>query len=69
VLRSLVAEGGAYVAPGGLLALEVGAGQAGLVVAEIETAGGYGDVRVRKDLAGRERVVLARRAGARPKDN
>jgi release factor glutamine methyltransferase len=69
VLRSLVAEGGAHVAPGGLLALEVGAGQAGLVLAGIEAAGGYDDVRVRRDLTGRERVVLARRAGARPKDN
>ena len=66
VLRSLVAEGGAHVMPGGLLALEVGAGQAGLVVAELEAAGGYDEVRVRRDLAGRERVVLARRAGARP---
>ncbi|MHB1194099.1 MAG: peptide chain release factor N(5)-glutamine methyltransferase [Longimicrobiales bacterium] len=66
VLRALVAEGGAHLADGGLLALEVGAGQAGLVVADIEAAGAYADVRVRRDLAGRERVVLARRAGARP---
>lgn len=69
VLRRLVAEGGAYVAPGGLLALEVGAGQAGLVVAEVEAAGGYDDVRVRRDLAGKERVVLARRAGTRATHN
>jgi len=66
VLRALVAEGGAHLAGGGLLALEVGAEQAGLVVADIEAVGGYDDVRVRRDLAGRERVVLARRAGARP---
>jgi release factor glutamine methyltransferase len=66
VLRALVAGGGAHLAGGGLLALEVGSGQAGLVVAGIEAAGGYDDVRVRRDLAGRERVVLARRAGARP---
>ncbi|HSW31924.1 MAG TPA: peptide chain release factor N(5)-glutamine methyltransferase [Longimicrobiales bacterium] len=66
VLRALVAEGGAHLAGGGLLALEVGAGQAGRVVADIEAVGAYDDVRVRRDLAGRERVVLARRAGARP---
>lgn len=69
VLRALVAGGGAHVADGGLLALEVGAGQAGLVVAEIEAAGGYAQVRVRRDLAGRERVVLARRAGGPARDN
>jgi release factor glutamine methyltransferase len=69
VLRALVADGAAHVTDGGLLALEVGAGQAGLVVAAIETAGGWDDVRVRRDLAGRERVVLARRAGAPSDDN
>ncbi|NJD19558.1 MAG: peptide chain release factor N(5)-glutamine methyltransferase [Gemmatimonadetes bacterium] len=66
VLRALVAEAARLIVPGGLLALEVGAGQVGLVVADIEAAGGYGDVRVRRDLAGRERVVLARRAGSGP---
>lgn len=66
VIRALVGAGAGYLVPGGLLALEVGAGQAGLVVAEIEAVGGYDDVRVRRDLAGRERVVLACRAGPRP---
>lgn len=68
VLRALVAGVGAHVVAGGLLALEVGAGQAGLVAAEIEAAGGYGELRVRRDLAGRERVVLARRAGGPARD-
>ena len=63
VIRALVAGAGAHLGPGGLLALEVGAGQAGLVVAEIEGSGGYDDIRVRRDLAGRQRVILARRAG------
>jgi hypothetical protein len=31
-------------------------------MAAVEGAGGYDEVRVRRDLAGRERVVLARRA-------
>lgn len=69
VLRALAMEGGAHLAGGGLLAMEVGAAQAGLVVAEIGAAGGYDDVRVRRDLAGRERVVLARRAGERFDDD
>jgi hypothetical protein len=33
------------------------------VVAEVESIGGYDDVRVRRDLAGRQRVILARWAG------
>lgn len=64
VIRSIVADAGRYVAAGGLLALEIGAGQVGPVMAAVEGAGGYDEVRVRRDLAGRERVVLARRAAA-----
>jgi release factor glutamine methyltransferase len=48
-----------HLRPGGLLALEVGATQASRVLAAFEAAGGYTDARVRRDLAGRERVVLA----------
>lgn len=65
VIRPLVAGAGAVLAPGGLLALEVGAAQVGMVVAAVEESGGYDEVRVRRDLAGRERVVLAQRAGGR----
>ncbi len=65
VLRALVEGAEAHLRPGGLLALEVGAGQAALVMAEVEGRSRYDDVRVRRDLAGRERVVLARRAGHR----
>lgn len=61
VLRALVAGAAAHLEDGGLLALELGAGQAGPVTAAVEEAGGWDDVRVRKDLAGRERVLLARR--------
>jgi len=45
------------------VALEVGAGQAG-VVAELLRAGGFAEVQARRDLAGIERVVLARRGQA-----
>lgn len=64
VIRSIVTGAVHHMAAGGLLALEVGAGQAGPVTAEVESAGGYDEVRVRRDLSGRERVVLARRAVA-----
>ena len=60
VVRELVDGAAAHLEAGGLLALEIGAGQAGPVVAAVESTGKYGDVRVRRDLAGRERVVLAR---------
>ncbi len=61
-LRAIVAGAGLRLRPGGLLALEVGAGQAGPVVAMLEDRGEYVDVRVRRDLTGRERMVLTRRA-------
>jgi methylase of polypeptide subunit release factors len=47
------------LAPGGSLALEVGAGQAG-VVAELMLDLGFGQVEGRQDLAGIPSVVLAR---------
>lgn len=63
VIRNIIDGAGEHLEPGGLLALEVGLGQAGPVVTLTEEAGAYGDVRVRRDLARRERMVLARRAG------
>jgi release factor glutamine methyltransferase len=50
----------AAVAGAGLLALEVGFGQAG-AVAEIVAAAGFADTRAVADLAGIERVVVGRR--------
>ena len=61
-LRAIVAGAGLRLRPAGLLALEVGVGQAGPVVAMLEDTGEYVDVRVRRDLTGRERMVLTRRA-------
>jgi len=61
-LRAIVAGAGRHIRPGGLLALEVGWGQAGPVVAMLEDTGEYVDVCVRLDLTGRERMVLTRRA-------
>lgn len=61
VIRRLVAEVAKYLTPGGLLALEVGLGQAGSVTALVEATGAFDEVRVRRDYTGRERMVLARR--------
>jgi release factor glutamine methyltransferase len=60
VLRGLVGEASAALRPGGLLALEVGVGQAGPVVGLLEDTGQYDELRVRRDYAGKERIVLAR---------
>lgn len=58
VLLPLVAGAPDVLLPGGLLALEVGHGQAGRVARAVEETGGFREIRIRPDLAGRERVVL-----------
>lgn len=58
-LRRLVEGGRRLLKPGGLLAMEVGAGQAE-AVAELLRSAGYVDVLVRADLAGIGRVVAGR---------
>ena len=60
LVRRLVADAAATDAA--LLAIEVGVGQAPQVV-ELARAAGWADVTTRRDLAGIERVVVARRAG------
>jgi release factor glutamine methyltransferase len=61
LVRRLVADAPALLAPGGVLALEIGAGQAEATRALLRDAG-FADVQTRKDLAGIERVV----SGVRP---
>ena len=58
--RALAPDAAGLLAPGGLLALEVGIGQAGAVETVLEAAGLTALGRVR-DLAGIERCVLATR--------
>ncbi|MGH7459697.1 MAG: peptide chain release factor N(5)-glutamine methyltransferase [Longimicrobiales bacterium] len=58
VLRAIVSGAAAFLKPGGLLALEVGATQRAIVRDEMRSAG-YTNIRIEKDLAGRERAVLA----------
>ena len=59
VLRRLTAEASRYLKVGGLLALEVGSGQAGAVFGMLGQAGGYEDLRIVRDYSGKERFVLA----------
>ena len=59
VIREIVGGASAALGPEGLLALEVGVGQASAVAALIGASGDYQDVEIRKDLAGKERVVMA----------
>jgi release factor glutamine methyltransferase len=60
VVRGIVAGAPGRLCPGGLLALEVGPGQAA-VVAELARSAGLARPRVVADLTGRERIVLASR--------
>ena len=61
-LRCIVADARRALRAGGLLALEIGDGQAEAVRALLREQGGYGVVRVHEDLSGKERVVTATRA-------
>ncbi|MBI3989252.1 MAG: peptide chain release factor N(5)-glutamine methyltransferase [candidate division NC10 bacterium] len=58
--RRIVAEAPWFLKPGGLLALEVAADQAGSVVELLDGEGSYQAVEVVKDYAGHDRAVLAR---------
>jgi len=58
VLIPLVEEAGGFLADPGLLALEVGDGQAGKVARAMEERGIFREIRIRPDLAGRDRIVL-----------
>jgi release factor glutamine methyltransferase len=56
LVRRLVSDAPSLLAAGGVLALEIGAGQAEPTRALLQAAG-FTDVQARKDLAGIERVV------------
>jgi release factor glutamine methyltransferase len=51
-----------WLAPGGALALEIGADQGSAVRRIFESTAGYDDVAVRRDYAGRDRVITMRLA-------
>ncbi len=62
VIRGLVSGAERHLGPGGLLAIEVGSGQARTVVSLLEASGDYAAVRIEQDHAGLERFVLAQGA-------
>ncbi|MDB5097484.1 MAG: hemK [Cyanobacteria bacterium RYN_339] len=59
--RTFAVDGAALVESGGMLAVEVGMGQARDVVALLEALPEWHEIEVREDLGKIERVVLARR--------
>ena len=59
-IRRVVAEAPRWIRPGGWLVLEIGADQ-GPAVEELLRAGGFADIEIRPDLAGRDRVAVAQR--------
>jgi release factor glutamine methyltransferase len=59
-VRQIVAGAPAWLRPGGWLVVEIGASQ-GSAVAALAGAAGLADVTVRPDLAGRDRMLVARR--------
>lgn len=59
-IEVIVADAPGWLAPGGVLVLEIGETQSGAVVSMVEEAG-LVDVVVHQDLAGRDRAVTARR--------
>lgn len=61
VYERLAAEAAAWLRPGGVLAAEIEE-RRGPEVAAVLTDAGFGDVVVHPDLAGRQRVVIGRRA-------
>jgi release factor glutamine methyltransferase len=63
VTRRMIAEAPEQLVSGGVLATEVGAGQAP-TVAELFRARGFADVEIRKDYGGIERVVSGRWPGS-----
>jgi release factor glutamine methyltransferase len=61
VIRRLVPQAAESLLPGGLLAMEIGAAQGAAVSRIIHETGAFGEPRVRPDLSGRDRIVLAER--------
>ncbi|HEU0052461.1 MAG TPA: peptide chain release factor N(5)-glutamine methyltransferase [Longimicrobium sp.] len=59
VIRRLVEGAPRVLRAGGLLAMEIGAAQGEAVRALVRAAGGFSEAEVRRDLAGRDRVVTA----------
>lgn len=61
VIRELIEGAGEWTKPGGRLLVEIGAGQGEAAFSLAEAAGDWQDIEVRRDLAGLDRVLIARR--------
>ncbi len=61
VIQPLIAEAPEHLTDGGLLALEVGLGQAERVTRQIDDSGQFERARVRRDLGGLPRIIMAER--------
>jgi len=61
LIRPLVRQAHRYLQPGGCLALEVGAGQAGQVLELLQETAAYEGLEIIKDYQGVQRVVRAKR--------
>ncbi|HUE96790.1 MAG TPA: peptide chain release factor N(5)-glutamine methyltransferase [Longimicrobiaceae bacterium] len=59
VIRHLIDLAPDHLRPGGLLALEIGAEQGDEVATLVRQSASFGDPSIRRDLAGRERILLA----------
>ena len=59
--RRLLLDARRFLAPQGLLLMELGQGQAATVAALADNVGGYAPVRLIQDAAGIERVIIAQR--------
>ena len=61
IIERLIRDGADILEPDGLLGLEIDARRASLAAEIAMTDGRYREVSVKRDLAGRERILLARR--------
>jgi release factor glutamine methyltransferase len=59
-VRALAEGAASWLAPGGWLVIEIGAAQAAATT-ELLAGAGLGEVEIRRDLSGRDRVALARK--------
>ncbi len=64
VIRQLVTGAPDHLLAGGLLAFECGIGQTERIQADVQATGKFAAVRIRPDLTGRPRFVLAERGAA-----
>jgi HemK-like putative methylase len=68
VIRSIIEQGPRLLCPGGVLAMEIAAGQAEVVRELVAEHADWREVEILPDLAGIPRVLIARTVGAERRD-